>query len=45
MPETVSYVIRDCDLALWKRFRAKAKRDGRSIKWLLLDMIRRYVEA
>jgi len=40
----VSFIIRDCDPSLWKKFKAKTKAKGHTLRWVLLDMIRRYVE-
>ena len=31
-PQTVSFIIRDCDGSLWKRFKAKAKREGHTLR-------------
>ena len=45
MPDTVSFIIRDCDAPLWRRFKAKAKREGHTLRWVVLDLIRRYVES
>ena len=43
--KTASYTLRDCDPALWKRFRAKARREGRTIRGLILIWIRDYMAA
>ena len=45
MSKPVSFILRDCDAGLWRRFKAKAGREGHTLRWVLLDLIRRYVEA
>ena len=37
------YIIRDTSSDLWKAFRERAAKEGRSLKWLLEELIRRYV--
>ena len=32
------------DRALWARFKAKARDDGRKLNWLIVELIKRYVE-
>lgn len=43
--DTVSFILRDCDSTLWRKFKAKAKREGHTLRWVVLDLIRRYVES
>ena len=43
--KTASFVLRDCDPALWKRFKAKAKREGRTLRGLFLIWIRDYLAS
>jgi len=38
-----TYVLRKIDPELWAAFQARAKDDGYALKWLLLELIRRYV--
>ena len=38
------YIIRDTSTQLWQDFKARAAREGRSLRWLLEELIRRYVE-
>lgn len=39
-----SYILRDPDQKLWKAFKARAKRDGHPLRWVILQLIQRYVE-
>ena len=41
--KTASFVLRDCDPTLWRRFKAKAKREGHTLRGLILVWIRGYV--
>jgi hypothetical protein len=38
------YIIRDTKSDLWQAFKARAAQEGRSLRWLLEELIRRYVE-
>ena len=38
------YIIRHTDTKLWQQFKARATKEGRSLRWLLEELIRRYVE-
>lgn len=38
------YIIRKTDTPLWEAFKARAAQEGRSLRWLLEELIRRYVE-
>ena len=38
------YIIRNTSTALWQAFRKRAAEEGRSLRWLLEELIRRYVE-
>jgi plasmid stability protein len=40
----VPYIIRNTSTELWQAFRARAAQEGRSLRWLLEEFIRRYVE-
>jgi hypothetical protein len=39
----MSYVLRGIDPALWRQFKRRVTAEGHTIKWVLLDLIRRYV--
>lgn len=38
-----SHTLKAVDDALWASFKARCQAEGRSIKWVLLELIRRYV--
>jgi plasmid stability protein len=39
-----SFILRNPDPDLWKAFRERAASEGRSLRWLIMELIRRYVE-
>jgi hypothetical protein len=39
-----SFILRNPDPELWSAFKARASQEGRSLRWLILELIRRYVE-
>jgi hypothetical protein len=39
-----NYILRGTDPVLWSAFRARASREGHSLRWLLLQLIQRYIE-
>jgi hypothetical protein len=39
----MSYLFRDPDPTLWKAFKARAKKEGHSLRWLIETLIRQYV--
>jgi hypothetical protein len=39
-----SFILRNPDPELWRAFRERAQSEGRSLRWLILELIRRYVE-
>jgi plasmid stability protein len=41
----MTYMIRNPDPELWAAFRARAAAEGHSLRWLLLELVRRYVSA
>jgi hypothetical protein len=43
--KTASFILRDCDPALWRRFKAKAKREGHTLRGLFLVWIRAYLAS
>lgn len=38
------YILRNIDPKLWKQFKVRADSEGRSLRWLILELIRRYVK-
>jgi len=38
------YILRNIDPSLWDRFKERAASEGRSLRWLIFELIRRYVE-
>jgi hypothetical protein len=38
------YIIRNTSTELWQAFKARAAREGRSLRFILESLIRRYVE-
>jgi hypothetical protein len=40
----MSFILRDPDPKLWKQFKARAASEGRTLRWVILELIRRYVE-
>lgn len=38
------YILRNIDPKLWQQFKARALSEGRSLRWLLMELIRRYVK-
>lgn len=40
----LNFILRDPDPSMWRKFKARANREGHSLRWVILEMIRRYVE-
>ena len=40
-----NYILRNADPELWQAFRARALAEGHSLRWLILELVRRYVAA
>lgn len=40
----MAFILRNPDNELWTAFKARAAREGRSLRWVILELIRRYVE-
>jgi hypothetical protein len=40
----MSFILRDPDPKLWAKFKARAASEGRTLRWVILELIRRYVE-
>jgi plasmid stability protein len=38
-----NFILRKVDDELWKQFRERAQSEGRSLRWLVLELIRRYI--
>lgn len=38
-----SFILRNPDPDLWAQFKARAASEGRSLRWVLMELIRRYV--
>lgn len=38
------YIIRKIDDALWRKVKARAEAEGRSIRWVIVEMLKRYVK-
>lgn len=43
MPK-LNFILRSPDPQIWRRFKMKAAKEGRSLRWIILELIRRYVE-
>lgn len=39
-----SFAFKDVDDKLWKQFKQRAQSEGRSLRWVILELIRRYIE-
>ena len=39
-----SYLLRRIDPDLWAQFKARAESEGRQLRWVLLALIRRYLD-
>jgi hypothetical protein len=44
MATTTNYILRDIDPSVWKAFRARATTEGRSLRWILIHLIQRYIK-
>jgi hypothetical protein len=38
------YILRNVDDSLWKRFKQRAKAEGHQLRWVLLELVQRYVK-
>lgn len=38
------YILRNVDPELWEQFKARAASEGHALRWILLALIRRYIE-
>jgi plasmid stability protein len=39
-----NYILRNVDPEVWAAFRARAATEGHSLRWLILELVRRYVQ-
>lgn len=39
-----SYILRQLDPQMWAEFKARAEREGHPLKWVILRLIRRYID-
>ena len=39
-----SYILRRLDPELWDAFKARAASEGHALKWVLLTLIRQYID-
>lgn len=39
-----SFILRKVDDVLWGKFRSRAQAEGRSLRWVLLTLIQRYID-
>ena len=42
--EFASYTLRDMDPKLWANFKRRAAANGRSLRWILVQLIQRYIQ-
>lgn len=42
-PHVPDYILRNIDPSLWKKFKARAASEGRSLRWLLIELIKKYI--
>lgn len=38
------YIIRNVDDALWRKVKARAESEGRSIRWVIVELLKRYAK-
>ena len=38
-----SFILRNPEPELWQAFKARAASEGRSLRWVIMELIRRYV--
>jgi hypothetical protein len=39
-----AYILRDIDTKLWEAVKARASQDGHNLRWVLLALLRAYVQ-
>lgn len=39
-----SYILRKIDDHLWRQFKDRAQSEARGLRWLILELIKRYIE-
>lgn len=40
----MDFILRNADDGLWKRFHARAAKEGRTLRWVLLNLLEYYVK-
>lgn len=40
-----SYILRNIDPSLWAAFKARAEQEGHPLKWVILQLLARYVKS
>jgi hypothetical protein len=40
-----SYILRNIDPTLWERVKARAAKEGHSLRWLFLSFLERYADG
>jgi hypothetical protein len=38
-----SYVLRDIEPTLWKKFKQRASAEGHSLRWVIVSLIKKYI--
>lgn len=38
------YILRNIEPKLWKQFKQRAESEGRSLRWLLIELIKNYIQ-
>lgn len=38
-----SFILRNVDAELWRAFKSRAAAEGVSLRWVVLELIRRYI--
>jgi hypothetical protein len=39
-----SYILRDIDPELWEQFKARAAKEGRPLRFVILELVKAYAE-
>lgn len=37
------YILRNIDPATWDKFKSRAQKDGHSLRWVIVELIKRYI--
>jgi hypothetical protein len=38
------YILRNIDPDLWKQFKERAESEGRSLRWVIFELIKHYIK-